>query len=117
MPADREHGDVVLAEPGDDERHPLGPLRRVAVPLLDVHQAIDPARAPGTGDLDLVAVPRSTGEVPADLPGLGAQRRVLPRTGGDSDEAAVFADPAAVNGDGGELRVGVLDRAACHTDW
>src|SRR3954451_18346447 len=116
MPPDREHGDVVLAEPRDDECHPLGPLRRVAVPLFEVHQAVDPARTAGAGDLDLVAFQRYAGEVPADLPGLRAQRGVLPRTDRDADEAAVVADPAAVDGDRGELRIGVLDGAACHTD-
>src|SRR4051794_41978750 len=101
MPPDREHGDVVLAEPRDDECHPLGPLRRVAVPLFEVHQAVDPARTAGAGDLDLVALQRYAGEVPAHLLGPGAQRGGLPRTGWDADEAAVVADPTAVDGGSG----------------
>src|SRR4051794_41976771 len=69
VPPDRQRGDLVLAERRYDEGHPLGPLRRVAVALLDVHQAIDPARAPRAGDGDLVALERRPPEGAAGVAG------------------------------------------------
>src|SRR5947209_11777452 len=41
---DSQHGDVTRTEPSDDASHALGPIRWVAVPLLDVHQPVDSAR-------------------------------------------------------------------------